>query len=59
MYAYILSKLNKESLDEFARHEHYSKIEAERDMLKLWMTIKEMHQTLKTSKAAGVVKKSA
>jgi hypothetical protein len=33
MYAYILSKLSKESVDEISRHKDYDKIEAERDPL--------------------------
>jgi hypothetical protein len=59
MFAYMLSKLSKESMDEFAHHEDYATIEAERDPLKLWLAIKVTNQTLTTSKVAAVVKKSA
>jgi hypothetical protein len=59
MFAYILSKISKDSQDELTRYMDYDKIEAERDPLKLWLPIKATHQTLSTSKVAGVVKKSA
>jgi hypothetical protein len=59
MYAYILSKISKESLDELNGFPDFDKIEEARDPLSLWLAIKNTHQTLTTSKVASVVKKSA
>jgi hypothetical protein len=59
MYAYIMSKISKESRDEVARVEKWKEIEAERDPLRLWLAIRESHQTCSTSKVASVIKKSA
>jgi hypothetical protein len=59
MYAYLLSKLSKESVDELHGHKDWSTIEASRDPLSLWKIIKECHQTLTTSKVALVIKKTA
>jgi hypothetical protein len=59
VYAYILSTLKNESMDEFARHGQYAKIKAERDPLKPWLAVMLTHQMLMTSKVAAAVKKSA
>jgi hypothetical protein len=59
MYAYLLSKLSKESVDELNGHKNWSTIEASRDPLSLWKIIKECHQTLTTSKVTSVIKKTA
>jgi hypothetical protein len=59
LYTYILSKLSKESMNEFTRHAGYDDIEVERFPLRLWMVLKEARQTVATSKVAEVVKKSA
>jgi hypothetical protein len=54
MYAYLLSKLSKESLEKT-----WATIECSRDPLALWMVIKSTHQILTTSKVASVIKKTA
>ena len=59
MYAYLLSKLSKESLDEVQDHPDWSKVEASRDPLELWLIIRSSHQILTTSKVATVIKKTA
>jgi hypothetical protein len=55
MFAYLISKLSKESLDEIQGHKDWKSIDSERDPLRLWLTIKECHQTLTTSKVASVI----
>jgi len=59
MYAYIISKLSKESLDEIQGDKNWTVIEAARDPLQLWQVIKSTHQILTTSKVASVIKKTA
>jgi len=59
MYAYLLSKLSKESLDEIHGHADWPKIEASRDPLALWIVFKKCHQILTTSKVAVIIKKTA
>ena len=59
MYAYIISKLSKESLDEIQGANGWATIEASRDPLALWKVIKSTHQILTTSKVASVIKKTA
>jgi hypothetical protein len=59
MYAYIISKLSKESLDEIQGDTGWNQIEVERDPLKLWKVIKSTHQILTTSKVTSVIKKTA
>ncbi len=59
MYAYILSKISKESMGELYRYPDFELIEADRDPLALWLAIKNTHQVLTMSKVAYVVKKSA
>ncbi len=59
MYAYIISKLSKESLDEVQGAKDWAKVEASRDPLALWMIVKSTHQILTTSKVASVIKKTA
>ena len=59
MYAYIMSKLSKESLDEVKRHKNYDKFSATNDPLDLWMTIKELHSVATGSKVKGVIKRKA
>jgi hypothetical protein len=49
MYAYLVSKLSKESFDEVQGHADWSRIEAARDPLQLWLVIKQTHQILTTS----------
>jgi hypothetical protein len=55
MLAYLISKISKESLDEVQGHKDWEVIDAERDPLKLWMVIKECHQTLTTLNVASVI----
>jgi hypothetical protein len=59
MFSYLISKMSKESLDKVQGHRDWKSIDSERDPLKLWLTIKECHQTLTTSKAASGIKKTA
>lgn len=61
MYAYLISKLSKESYDEIQGHADWQtkKIEDTRDPLDLWLVIKNSHQILTTSKVATVIKKTA
>ena len=59
MYAYLLSKLSKESMDEVQGHADWKTIETSRDPLELWLVIKSTHQILTTSKVASVIKKTA
>jgi len=59
MFAYIISKLSKESLDEVQGAKDWAMIETSRDPLALWMTVKKTHQILTTSKVASVIKKTA
>jgi hypothetical protein len=59
MYAYIISKLSKESVDEIQGDAKWSAIEASRDPLDLWKVVKNTHQILTTSKVASVIKKTA
>jgi hypothetical protein len=58
MYAYFLSKLSKESMDEVQGHTNWANIEATRDPLELWLVIKSTHQILTTSKVASIIKKT-
>jgi hypothetical protein len=55
MYAYLISKLSKESQDEIQGHANWPDIEKTRDPLKLWKVIKACHQILTTSKVAAVI----
>jgi hypothetical protein len=59
MYAYITSKLSKESLDEVKRHKNYDSFSETNDPLELWLAIKELHSVATTSKVEGVVKRKA
>jgi hypothetical protein len=58
MFAYLISKLSKETVDELHGHKDWNTIESEQDTLKLWKIVKECHQTLMTSKVASVIKKT-
>ena len=59
MYAYLISKLSKESQDEIQGHTNWPDIEKTRDPLKLLEVIKSCHQILTTAKVAAVIKKTA
>jgi hypothetical protein len=56
IYAYLISKLSKESQDEIQGHADW---ENTRDPLKLWIVIKKCHQILTTSKVTAILKKIA
>jgi hypothetical protein len=58
IFAYLISKLSKESLDEVQGYGTWDTVEASRDPLELWKFIKATHQIL-TSKVASVIKKTA
>jgi hypothetical protein len=57
MFAYIISKLSKESLDEVQGDKQWAAIEASRDPLSLWLVVKATHQIL--TKVAAIIKKTA
>jgi len=59
MFAYLISKLSKESYDEVQGHKDWATIESSRDPLQLWLIIKSTHQILTTSKVAEIIKKTA
>jgi hypothetical protein len=59
MFAYLIIRLSKESLDEVQGHANWSKIIATRDPLGFWIVIKKCHQILNTSKVAVVIIKTA
>jgi len=59
MFAYLISKLSKESLDKVQGDASWKKIEASRDPLDLWKVIKATHQILTTLKVASIIKKTA
>ncbi len=59
MFAYIILKLRKKSYDEVQGHKDWATIEASRDPLELWLTIKSTHQIHTTSKVAAIIKKTA
>jgi hypothetical protein len=59
MYAYLISKLSKESQDKIQGHADWEDIEKTRDLLKLWIVIKKCHQILTTSKVAAIIKTTA
>jgi hypothetical protein len=58
MYAYLLSKLSKESFNEVQGNSKWISVETSREPLELWKLIKESHQTTTTSKVTSVIKKS-
>jgi hypothetical protein len=59
MFAYIISKLSKESLDEIQGQPTWATVETDRDPLALWQLVKASHQILTTSKVASIIKKTA
>ena len=59
MFAYPISKLSKESLDEVQGDAAWGTVEASRDPLELWKIVKATHHILTTSKVASVIKKTA
>ena len=59
MFAYIESKLSKESLDEVKRHKDYDAAKREVDPLRLWLIVKELHMVTTSSRVEAVVKRKA
>lgn len=59
MFAYMESKLSKESLDEVKRHKDYEAVKEEVDPLGLWLIIKELHMVTTSSRVEAVVKRKA
>ena len=59
MYAYILSKLSTESLDELKRDSDYEVINNSVDPLLLWKAIKRLHIVSTSSKVEQVMKRKA
>ena len=56
MYAYILSKLSRESLDEFKHHNDYDLVRGSHSPLGLWIILREFH-ILKTSSTKTIINK--
>jgi len=59
LYAYILSKISKESLDELKRHEDYETIVSKTDPLDLWKALTAIHQVSTKSKLDFMIKNQA
>ena len=56
MYAYILSKLSWESMDEFKHHMMYKDVSEALSPLGLWIILKEVHSLNSTSTNAIINK---
>ena len=59
MFAYVLSKISRESLDEISRAETFAAMEVSRDPLVLWLLLKNTHMVATVSKVPAVVRKTA
>ena len=59
MYAYIMSKISKESLDEISRDKDFKQLEVDRDPLSLWLMLKKTHMVSTVSKVETIIKESA
>ena len=59
LYAYIMSKISKESRDEVEQHADYITLNQAKDPLLLWVAIRETHQTTTTSKVETIIKKTS
>ena len=59
MFAYLLSKLSKESLDELNRNESYEQVERTVCPLSLWKVIKSIHLVTTPSRIDVVVRRRA
>jgi Zinc knuckle. len=60
MYAYIMSKMSTESIDEIKRHrDHYEAVNDSVDPLELWKIVKEIHMISTKSKSVRVVKRKS
>ena len=59
MFAYVLSKISRESLDEISRAATFAALEVSRDPLALWLLLKDTHMVATLSKVPTVVRKTA
>ena len=59
LYAYILSKLSRESMDEFKHHEEYDLVSQALSPLGLWIILKEVHSLNSTSTNCIINKREA
>ena len=59
MYAYIISKLSKESLDEFKHHEDFELIKQNLSVLGLWVVLREIHAVNNSTTNLLILKKEA
>ena len=59
MYAYILSKLSKESLDELKHHADYDTAHDEQSPKALWILLREIHATNTSTTNSLILKKEA
>lgn len=59
MFAYVLSKISRESMDEISRAAIFPALEVSRDPLALWLLLKNTHMVATVSKVPTVVRKTA
>jgi hypothetical protein len=59
MYAYIMSKMSTESLDEIKRHRDYDTVNENVEPLELWRIVREIHMISTKSKSARVIKRKS
>ena len=59
MYAYIILKLSKESLDEFKHHEDFELIKRNLSALGLWVMLREIHAVNNSTTNLLILKKEA
>ena len=59
MYAYVLSKLSKESLDEFKHHEDYALVHDNLSLKGLWIVLREVHAANNSSTNLLILKHEA
>ena len=59
LYAMILGKMSQESLDEIKRHKEYNTFNVDKDPLKLWQAIEDLHMVSTNSKISEVIKANA
>jgi len=59
LYAFIFSKLSRESEDEIKRTDKYGAWSKERDPLSLWLALKDLHLITTISKNSAVIRTQA
>ena len=59
MYAYILSKMSKESMDELKNHADYETAHVEQSPKVLWILLREIHATNTSTTNSLILKKEA